>query len=267
MSFELGQNRTVRTIVFVHGMFMTPLCWEHWLIRFQGKGFRCLAPAWPGRDKSVEALRASHPDKELGRLTLTQVVEHTAGIIAALDEKPVVIGHSMGGLVTQILLQRGLAVAGVAIDSAPPGGVFTFKWSFLKANWPMISPFVSRYAPRQMPFEDFQYAFVNTLPLALQSAAYDRYVVPESRMVPRDSLGAIGKIDFKKPHPPLLLTAGSDDNIIPASLNRTNHAKYRRSASVTDFKEFKGRTHFIIGQDGWEEVADYVLDWLNRNGI
>jgi len=131
----------------------------------------------------------------------------------------------------------------------------------------MISPIASRYAPRLMPFADFQYAFVNTLPLAQQKAAYDRYVVPESRMVPRDGLGAIGKIDFRKPHVPLLLTAGSEDHIIPASLNRTNHAKYRHPASITDFKEFKGRDHFVIGETGWEEVADYVLDWLARNGV
>jgi alpha-beta hydrolase superfamily lysophospholipase len=89
--------------------------------------------------------------------------------------------------------------------------------------------------------------------------------VPESRRVPRNSLTA--RIDFKKPHPPLLLIAGSADNIIPASLIKSNHAKYRRSASVTDFKEFAGRTHFIIGQKGWEEIADYVLAWLNDKGV
>ncbi len=129
----------------------------------------------------------------------------------------------------------------------------------------MISPFASRYAPRALPFADFQYAFANTLPLEAQRAAYDRYVVPESRMVPRDGLGAIGRIDFAAPHAPLLLTAGSNDHIIPASLNRSNFAKYRHAGSVTAFREFAGRDHFVIGEPGWDEVADFVADWLDKS--
>jgi alpha-beta hydrolase superfamily lysophospholipase len=111
-----------------------------------------------------------------------------------------------------------------------------------------------------MTFERFQYTFVNTLPLAEQRAAFERYVVPESRRVPRDSLTA--SVDFKQSHPPLLVLAGSADNIIPASLNKSNHAKYKASPSIADFKEFTGRTHFVIGQKNWEEVADYVLNWV-----
>jgi alpha-beta hydrolase superfamily lysophospholipase len=147
---------TPKIIVFVHGMFMTPLCWEQWMTYFQSKGYICIAPAWPGRDKPVETLRAAHPDPQLGKLNLTTVVEHVAAHIKTLDAKPILIGHSMGGLVVQLLLQQGLAAAGVAIDSAPPAGVFTTKWSFLKANWPMINPFISKSQPRMMPFEAFQ---------------------------------------------------------------------------------------------------------------
>jgi pimeloyl-ACP methyl ester carboxylesterase len=239
---------TSKTVVLIHGMFMTPLCWEHWLTYFQAKGYTCIAPPWPGRDKPVESLRADHPDPQLGKLTLKNVVEHLANTIQSLDEKPILIGHSMGGLVVQLLLQQDLASAGVAIDSAPPAGVFTTKGSFLKANWPMINPFISKYTPRMMSFADFQYAFVNTLPLEEQKAAYNRYVVPESRGVPRDSLTSTARIDF------------------PAALNRTNYSKYQTasqsSASTTDFKEFAGRVHFIIGQTNWQEVADYILDWL-----
>jgi alpha-beta hydrolase superfamily lysophospholipase len=262
---------TSKTVVLIHGMFMTPLCWEQWLTHLQAKGYICIAPAWPGRDKPVESLRANHPDPQLGKLTLKNVVEHFTNTIRGLDEKPILIGHSMGGLVAQLLLQQGLGAAGVAIDSAPPAGVFTTKWSFLKANWPMINPFISKSTPRMMPFDAFQYAFVNTLPLEEQKAAYDRYVVPESRGVPRDSLTSTARIDFKKGHPPLLLIAGSEDHIIPASLNKTNYSKYlatsQTSASITDFKEFEGRVHFIIGQSNWQEVADYILAWLNEKGV
>lgn len=254
-----------KTIVFVHGMYMNPLCWEHWVEYYQAKGFRCLTPAWPGRDQPVEALRRQPPDPQLGKLTLTSVLAHFTDVIKASGEKPVLIGHSMGGLAVQLLLQKDLAVAGVAIDSAPPMGVLTTRWSFFKSNWPHITPFVSQDKPIEMTFQRFQYAFVNGLPLADQRAAYDRYVVPESRRVPRESLTA--KIDFKKPHPPLLLIAGGSDHIIPAPLNKTNFTRYQPSASVTDFKEFPGRTHFTIGQKNWEEVADYILAWLGEKGV
>jgi len=252
-----------KTVIFIHGMYMTPLCWAPWIDHFRAKGYNCLAPAWPGRDQPVDVLRKNHPDPQLGRLTLSHVLDRFVGTTKTLPEKPILIGHSMGGLVVQLLLQKDLAAAGVAIDTAPPMGVFTTKWSFLRSNWPHITPFASPGSPIEMSFERFQYTFVNVLPLAEQRAAYERYVVPESRRVPRESLTA--RIDFRRPHAPLLLIAGSADHIIPASLNRSNYDRYRRSPSVTDFKEFAGRTHFTIGQKNWEEVAEYVLSWLDKN--
>jgi pimeloyl-ACP methyl ester carboxylesterase len=251
-----------KTMVFVHGMFMTPLCWEKWIPYYESKGYHCVAPAWPWREKSVDELRNAHPDPELAKLKLNHVVDHMDAFIRDLDEKPAIIGHSMGGLVVQLLLQRDLAVAGIAIDPAPPAGVFTTEFSFVKSNFPAINPFLLN-KPVQMSFEHFQYAFVNTLPLDEQRAAYDRYVVPESRGVPTSSLGAAGRVDFSKLRRPLLITAGEKDHIIPASLNRSNHQKYK-GPSVTDFKEFAGRDHFIIGERGWEEVADYCLAWLEK---
>jgi pimeloyl-ACP methyl ester carboxylesterase len=254
-----------KSIVFIHGMYMTALCWEHWLDYFQAKGYECVAPAWPGRDQSVEVLRKSHPDAQLGQLKLRQVVEHYERIIRGMNEKPILIGHSMGGLVVQILLQREAGSAGVAIDSAPPQGVITPSWAFLKSNWPHINPFVSKNQPIQMTLERFQYAFVNGLPLAEQQAAYERYAVPESRQVPAESLTSVAAIDFRKAHAPLLLIAGSNDHLIPAALNRINFEKYKRSPSRTDFKEFPGRAHFIIGQEHWQEVAEAVSAWLDGN--
>jgi pimeloyl-ACP methyl ester carboxylesterase len=185
-----------RTIVFIHGMYMTPLCWEQWVDYFHTKGYKCLAPAWPGRDLPIDTLCKNHPDPELGKLTLSRVLEHFTETIQKQDEKPILIGHSMGGLAVQVLLQKYLAAAGIAIDSAPPMGVLTTKWPFLKSNWPHITPFVSQSSPIQMTFERFQFTFVNTLPMADQRAAYERYVVPESRRVPGESLTT--KIDFKK---------------------------------------------------------------------
>jgi pimeloyl-ACP methyl ester carboxylesterase len=254
-----------KTIVLIHGMFMTPLCWEKWIPYYEAKGYRVLAPAWPGRNLPVETLRRNHPSPELPKLKLNHIVDHLETFIRGLDEKPVIVGHSMGGLVVQILLQRDVAEAGVAIDPAPPAGVFTTEFSFLRANFPSINPLLLSQ-PAVMSFERFQYAFVNTLPLEEQRAAYDRYCVPESRGVPTSSLGAAGRVDFRRPRRPLLITAGEYDHIIPASLNRTNFSKYQ-GPFVTDFKEFPGRDHFLIGSRGWEEVADYVEDWLGRNSV
>jgi alpha-beta hydrolase superfamily lysophospholipase len=144
-------------------------------------------------------------------------------------------------------------------------GVISPKWSFLKSNWPHITPFIAQNKPIAMTFERFQYTFVNSMPISDQKAAFERYVVPESRRVPRESLTA--RIDFSKPHPPLLLIAGGADHIIPASLNKSNFVKYKKSPSITNYKEFPGRVHFTIGQQGWEEVSTYVLSWLKDQRI
>ncbi|HEX8990744.1 MAG TPA: alpha/beta hydrolase [Anaerolineales bacterium] len=253
-----------REIVFIHGMYMTPLCWENWIDYYQSKGYRCRAPAWPGREESVETQRRKHPDPELGRLKLRDVVGHMEAVIKSMTGKPVVIGHSMGGLAAQLLLQKDLAAAVVAIDPAAPQGVWTFSWSYVRANFPHINPLVPVTRPIEMSFPAFQYAFVNTLPVDQQRSAYDRYVVPESRGVPTESLTSVAHIDFQKPHAPLLITAGEQDHLIPASLNRATYRRYSPNGSVTDFKVFPGRDHFVIGEPGWQEVADFILSWLDQ---
>jgi pimeloyl-ACP methyl ester carboxylesterase len=249
-----------KTVLFIHGLYMTPLCWENWIQCFESKGFQTLAPAYPGRDKSVQELQI--PEATLRRLTLWDILDHLTAKIKALEEKPVLVGHSMGGLIAQILLHRGFASAAVAIDSAAPAGLFTAAYSYIKANCGHITPFANLNSPVVMSFKRFQYAFVNDMPLVEQRAAFERYIVPESRHIPRDSLFA--KIDFRKPHAPLLLIAGGNDHIIPPGLNKTNYRKYTDRSSITDFKEFPGRNHFILGQPGWEEVADYCMDWISK---
>lgn len=255
-----------KTVLFIHGMFMNASCWEKWIPRFEAAGYSCVAPSWKFHEGDPATLRAQHPNLALGKLTLEDVVTQCGEIARTRNEKPIIIGHSMGGLVTQILLNRDVGAGGVAIDSAPPRGVFTLSWSFLKSNFPIINPLESVDQPVAMTFEHFQYAFVNTMPEAEQKAAYDRYVVPESKRVGRGGFEAVAQLDFAKTRVPLLLTAGSIDHIIPASLNRANFAKYGGASNVA-FKEFEGRTHFLIGQRGWEEVADYVLGWLTERGM
>jgi pimeloyl-ACP methyl ester carboxylesterase len=254
------------TVVFVHGMFMTSACWQGWQERFTAAGHTCLAPAWPGRDRPVAELRQRHPDPELGRLDLPTIVAHYEAVIRGLPEQPILVGHSQGGLIVQLLLQRGLGRAGVAIDSAPPRGVFVLSLPFLTSNWPLINPLIPGTRPYFMPFEHFQSTFVHTLSLAEQRAVYDSQVVPDSRLVGRAAFTSAAAVDFGRPRPPLLLIAGTEDRIIPAALNRANLRRYLSSAGVTDYQEFPGRTHYIIGQPGWQDVADYALDWISHHG-
>ncbi len=219
-------------------------------------------PAWPGRDRPAAELRA-HSNSALGRLTLSKIVAHIGSQVDALEQKPIVIGHSTGGLVAQILVNRGAVAAGVAIHSAPPRGVFSAK-AFLRSKWSIINPFAAAGQAKTLTFDEFQYAFANTLPLEAQRAVYDRYVVPESRVIARRSRDAVARIDFAKPHSPLLMTAGVQDRVIPASLSFNNFARYRQRGAITDFRAFDGRDHSVIVEPGWEEVADFVAYWLDK---
>jgi pimeloyl-ACP methyl ester carboxylesterase len=260
-----GAAAMTKTIVFIHGNFVNNRCWDGWVARYRARGFNCLAIAYPGRDKPVDWLKANADGKLLGSLTLAQVADYHATVIRSLDEKPIVIGHSFGGLLTQLMVQRGVAAAAVAIDSVPPQGVIVPSWSFIRSTWPVLNPFVSASRPYLMPFRHWQYTFTNGLPLAEQRASYDVYVVPESRPLARGGLSSAARINFKRLHAPLLLIGGEKDNIMPAKLNRANYRRYQQSGSITEYKEFAGRTHYtVIGGQGWEEVADYALDWTTR---
>jgi hypothetical protein len=161
------------------------------------------------------------------------------------------------------MVNNGLAAAGVAIHSVPPKGVFPYEFSFLKAGWKSLGIFTSIEETYMMSFEDWQYAFVNGMSLEAQQAAYDTYTIPESKTVTRDALGDEAKVDFKKAHAPLLLTAGDTDHIIPAHLNNRNFKAYENGGSVVDYKLFVNRNHFVLGQPTWREDADYIYQWLN----
>ena len=252
-------------VVFVHGMFMTPGCWADWQAHFEARGLSSVAPAWPHHEGTVEAQRARHPDPALGALTLADVVAHHRALLQEMD-RPVLVGHSMGGLVVQLLLQEGLGRCGVALHSAPPKGVVSLKWSFLKSNWGVISPFANADEPWLPTLEQFCYGFANGLPEAVQRKAYASQVVPESRRVGSGPTTAAAQIDFHAERPPLLLVAGGRDHMIPASLNRTNHERYAGGPSVTELEVMDDRTHLTLQQPGWEAVADHVLAWVAAHG-
>ena len=265
-------DNTPDTIVLVHGFWVTPLSWEKWVGRYEAKGYRVLTPTYPGFEVGVDALREDPSPIEA--LTLPAVVEHIGGIIDALEKPPIIIGHSAGGLLTQILLDHGYGAAGVAIDSVPGEGVKVVPVSQIRSLFPILKSPANRHRAVGFTPEQWHYAFANTLSREESDAAYERYHIPASgRLV---WVGATANftpghqeayVNFRnEDRAPLLLIAGSEDNIMPPAVNESNAKHYRHTRSITDYKEFPGRSHYsVIGGEGWEEVADYVLEWATEH--
>jgi pimeloyl-ACP methyl ester carboxylesterase len=256
----MNNQNPVKSIVFIHGLFMNPDSWSSWIRYFENEGYTCYAPAYRYHEGKPEELR-KEIHEELGTLSFGQVIEDLAKFIDKLPEKPILIGHSMGGLAVQKLIEMEKGIVGICIDPAPPAGLFSFKWSFLKANLATINPLKGN-TPCLPDIHWFHYAFCNTMTMDQAQKAYDTYVVPESRNIPRSSTGKDGKINFSKRHQPLLIIAGEMDHIIPPQLNKKNYLAYQDKNSITDFKEFPNRTHYICGQEHWEEVASFIRDWI-----
>jgi pimeloyl-ACP methyl ester carboxylesterase len=242
-------------VLFVHGMYMTGKSWDPWVRHFESQGYTAHATSWPCHNGEPAQLRAD-PPKELADLTLDTVLDSYRLLLDGLDDLPLLVGHSMGGLVVQLLLQQGRGRAGVAIDSAPPAGISVLSWSFLKANAPVLGKVTE---PIQLTPAQFRYAFCHTLSEPEAQVVFDAQVVPESRHVGKAPTTAMAKIDFRKSRPPLLMLAGELDHIIPAKLNRKNAKAYEKGDSRTDFEVLPGRTHWLCGDSRWQEVADRVL--------
>lgn len=254
-----------KNIVFVTGAFVTNGCWDEWRTYFESKGYNTVAPPWPYKDDTANELRKRQPnDTALAALTLSEVIDSYAAVVKSYHNKPIVIGHSLGGLMTQIIVNRGLAAAGVAIHPVPPLGVFPYEFSFLKGGWKSLGLFTSLKKTYLMSLGDWQYAFVNGMPLSVQKSSYEQFTIPESKTVARGGLSKAAKVDFDKAHSPLLITSGSEDTIIPAHLNIRNFKRYPQNGSVVEYKEFAGRNHFVLGQDTWKEDADYIINWLDK---
>jgi pimeloyl-ACP methyl ester carboxylesterase len=253
-----------KTVVFITGAFVSSDCWTEWRSYFEERGYQTFAPAWPFKDAPACALRQRHPDADVASQRLDKLTAYFRDFVRSLPDKPIIVGHSMGGLITQLLLQEGLAATGIAIHSLQPQGIFTFKFSFYKAGWPALGFFTDARKTYLMSFAEWQYAFTNGMPYEVQKEAYYKLLVPESKLLVRDATTAAAKVDFSRSHSPLLFISGSADHFIPPSLNHKNYKKYSHSQSVTDYKEFAGRNHFVLGQPGWQEIADYIINWLNK---
>src|ERR687895_767391 len=261
------------TIVLIHGLWVTSRSWEKWAERYEARGYRVLTPAYPGFEVEVESL--NEDPSPIEALTIPGVVEHLESIVAALENPPIIMGHSAGGLFTQILLDHGYGAAGVAIDSAPAEGIRVTPVSQIRVFFPILSHPSTRHKAVGFTKEQFHYAFANTLSREESDEVYERYHIP----APGSFVWAGPLANFTPGHQdvyvnfrnedraPLLFIAGGEDNLMPPAVNESNAKHYRQTKSVTDYKEFPGRSHCTLGQDGWEEVADYALEWAEEHAV
>jgi pimeloyl-ACP methyl ester carboxylesterase len=256
---------TPDTIVLVHGFWVTPRSWEHWIERYEGKGLRVIAPAYPGFEVEVEALNADPTPIE--RLTVPAIMERLEATVGELESPPIIIGHSAGGVFTQILLDRGFGAAGVAMNSAPTEGVKRIPLSQVRASFPVLKNPANRHKAVGLNFEQWSYTFTNGLTEDESRRLYERYHVPASGEVFWGSALANihpGRdetwVDYDNAgRAPLLFISGSADHLMPPSIQRSN-AKHWNDNVITEVKEFEG-PHLLPASPGWEKVADYALDW------
>ena len=245
--------------MLVHGAWVTTDCWTSFRDFFEAKGHRVVVPEWPYLDRPKRELRRN-PDPRLAKMTIKGLVELRKSI-RDLPEQPVLIGHSFGGLIVLMLLDRGLGAAGVAIDAAPPRGVLP-SVAAIVAALPVLLMWRGWSRIASMSFKSFSWALANTLSQSEQRRAYDRYIVPTpGRLYFQEALGVGNAVDFANPKRPPLLIAASEDRTSTSSMVKAMYRKYSRAPSRTDIHEFPNRDHWLIAEPGWEEVADKALKW------
>ncbi|MFF7777767.1 alpha/beta hydrolase [Streptomyces tanashiensis] len=253
-------------VVFIHGAWLHALSWECWAERFAGRGFLALAPGWPERGPAAGKSTAPEP----GGVGLDALTDHYAGIARSFDVAPVIIGHSVGGLVAQHLIGADVGRAAVAIAPAPVNGLAlpdsaARLWTPPGAAEPLVS-----LTPRQ-----FRHALANTVDASESDRLFERYATPAPRRLLADVAVTAGA-----PPPasamadtanagrgPLLLISGQEDRLVPDSVTRAVYKQYGDCAAVTDLKQFADRGHSLVLDSGWRSVADHVLTWLDDHGI
>jgi pimeloyl-ACP methyl ester carboxylesterase len=254
-------------LMLIHGAWLSARSWENYADYFGRRGFAVSAPEWPRKHGDVEEIReTAEESKGLG---VKEIVDHYEGLIGELDEPPVLIGHSYGGLFVELLLDRGLGRAGVAMSPAPPKGILRLPFSTLKAASPALAHPSTRHGIVTLTLEEFTYGFVNTFSEEDAAAAYERYAVPETGQIFYEAgfanfhLHPPTEVHFKQgERAPLLIVGATEDHTVPASLSKAQYKKYEKSPAKTDYIEFEGRPHLHMAAPDWEEVAAGVDNWI-----
>jgi len=263
MSGESGQT----PVMMIHGAWLSAGSWENYTDYFAKRGFVVSSPEWPRKHGDVEEIREAADDS--AGLGVQEIVDHYAELIGGLEQPPVLIGHSYGGLFVELLLDRGLGRAGVAMSPAPPKGILKLPFSTLKAASPALAHPSKRHGVVTLSLEEFTYAFVNTFSAEDAAAAYERYAVPETGQIFYEAgfanfhLHPPTEVQFKNAdRAPLLIVGADKDHTVPASLAKAQFKRYEGSSAKTDYLEFAGRPHLHMVAPDWQEVAEAIDSWL-----
>jgi non-heme chloroperoxidase len=255
--------------VFVHGLWLLPSSWDRWAEMFEAAGYCAVQPGWPDDPDTVEEARA-HPEV-FARKSVGQIADHFEAVIRKLDKKPVVIGHSFGGLLTEILAGRGCAAVSVAIDAAPFRGVLPLPVSALRAGSAVLRNPANRHRAVPLTYEQFRYSFTNALDEDEAKALYEEFAVPGSGEPIFQAAAANlnpwteAKVDSKNPERgPLLIISGELDHTVPWAIANASYKREKRNEGVTEIVEMKGRGHSLVIDNGWREVAQTALDFVKR---
>jgi pimeloyl-ACP methyl ester carboxylesterase len=256
-------------VVFVHGLWLLPSSWDRWAELFESAGFVALTPEWPDDPETVAEAKA-HPEVFAGK-SIGQIADHFDEVIGGLARKPAVIGHSFGGLLTQILAGRGLAEVSVAIDPAPFRGVLPLPISALRAGKPVLGNPANRHRAVPLTYEQFRYAFANAVSEDEAKDLYETFAVPGSG-VPLFQAAAANlnpwteaKVDTGNPdRGPLLIISGEKDHTVPWAIANASYKQQKDNPAVTEIIEIPGRGHALIIDSGWREVAGTALTFVQR---
>jgi non-heme chloroperoxidase len=256
-------------VVFVHGLWLLPNSWDRWTAVFKRAGYVPLTPGWPDDPETVEEAK-EHPEV-FAKKSIGQIADHFGEVIEGLDKKPAVIGHSFGGLLTQILAGRGLSAASVAFDSAPFRGVLPLPYSSLKSAKPVLENPANRHRAVPLTFDQFHYAFANTSSDEEAKQLYNEFSVPGSGVPLFQAASANlnpwteAKVDHKNPdRGPLLIAYGTDDHVSPKAINEAMYKKQEKNKGVTELLAIDGQSHGLVINSGWREVCDVALKFVQR---
>ncbi len=250
------------TIVMIHGMWGGSWYWENYRKYFEGKGYRCITPTLRFHDMDPKGV----PDPKLGTISLLDYADDLEKAIRGLDSKPVIMGHSMGGLISQILGSRGLAKALVLLTPASPAGINAMTVSVVRSFWSVLMGYGFWKKPRRQTFNEAVYSMLKLLPPDEQKIVYGRFVYESGRAASEIGFWYLdpkkaSRVDEKKVDCPVLVIASSQDKITPASVVRDVARKYGARAT---YKEFPNHAHWVVGEPGWQEVAEYAGGWLDK---